>query len=235
MTLPVWPWRLLLPASQKTRLVNQAISGGISIAGMTQTIVSSGGGHWVSDLSGINLQTPDQIRCARAWSALLDAGATSLVLPFWDLAQAPRPTIGGVAVKPSLPAITASDYFNNPVGFTTALMSSTCIGAVALRATSMVINIATGSALCGGEYFSINHAGCGWRLYRIAQVTAVSGSQYTCTIRPPLREAIATGTALEFDVPRCTMKLVAGRSDSLDPDVGLGRFGKVDVAFEEAF
>ena len=235
MTLPVWPWRLLQPTSQKTRLMNQSISGGISIAGNTQTAVTTGGGHWVSDLTGISLITPDQVRCARAWSALLDAGATQLVMPLWDLAQAPRPISGGAFVNPSLPALTLTDYFNNTVGFSSALMVSTCIGGFALRATSIVINIATGSALHGGEYFSINHPTVGWRLYRVAQVTAVAGSQYTCTIRPPLREALTTGTSLEFDVPRCTMKLVGNRADSLEPDVMLGRFAKVDVSFEEAF
>ena len=235
MTLPVWPWRLLLPSSQRTRLSNQSVSGGISIAGNTQTAVTSGGGHWLADLSQIILYDEIHVKAARAWSALLDGGATQFILPLADLSMAPRPIVSGAYVLPTQPTITLTDFFNNPVGFASTLISATAIGAAALRASSIVINIATGSAPIGGEHFSINHPTKGWRLYRIAQVTGTAGSQYTCTIRPPLREAMSGGEAIEFDVPRCTMKLVASKAEAFDPDVTFGRRGRIDASFEEAF
>ena len=235
MTLPVWPGRLLLPSSQKWRLSNQSVSGGISISGNTQTAVVTGGGHWLCDASQIILYDENHVKAARAWSALLDGGATYFVLPFFDMAMAPRPISGGSYVNPTAPTITVTDYFNNPVGYASTLISATVASSALLRATTAVINIATGSAPTGGEHFSINHPTVGWRMYRIAQVTGISGSQYTCTIRPPLREAVSAGTAAEFDVPRCTMKVVAGKADSLDPDVSLGRRGRIDGYFEEAF
>lgn len=235
MTLPVWPWWLLLPSSQRTRLSNQSLSGGVSVAGNTQTSVVSGGGHWLSDLSQIVLYTENHVRAARAWSALLDGGATQFIMPFFDLAMAPRPIVSGAYALPAATTRTVTDYFNQPVNYAATLISASNVGAQALRSTTMVINIATGSQPYGGEHFSINHSTVGWRLYRIVQVTAVAGSQYTCTIRPPLRQALAGGEAVEFDVPRCTMKLVASKAEALDPDVQLGRRARVDASFEEAF
>jgi hypothetical protein len=235
MTLLVWPWRLLLPSSQKTRLTNQSISGGISISGYGQTYRTDGGGRWLSDLSQISLYTENHVKAARAWSALLDGGATKFVLPIFDLAMAPRPISGGAYVNPTDSTTDDTDYYNNPVGFASPLIVASNIGAQAERSTTMVINIATGSAPTGGEHFSINHPTVGWRLYRIARVNSRYGSQYTCSIRPPLREALTGGEALEFDVPRCTMKLVASKADALDPDVQLGRRARVDAYFEEAF
>jgi hypothetical protein len=72
----------------------------------------------------------------------------------------------------------------------------------ALRATRLAISIQQGSPLRGGERFSINHPTAGWRLYQVGAVNAG-----VATLRPPLREAVDPGTWLEFDLPRCLMKL----------------------------
>ena len=222
----VWPWRLLMSSSPKTRLSGQVQSGPPSLSSLTQTARTDGGGFWMSDLTGIQLLCPDQVRACRAWSAMLDAGATEFVLPLWDLAQAPRPYAGGTMMLPGSPA-PSNDYFNQDPSFGQPLMVAVVSGARALRSTTIAIAIQRGSQLRGGEYFSLNHPTLGWRLYRVGQISGVTGSTYTCSIRPPLREAVADQLAVEFDVPRYQAKIAPGKADDLEPTLEQGRWATV--------
>ncbi len=222
----VWPWRLLLPSSCKTRLSAQVQAGPPSLSSLTQSSRTDGGGFWMSDLTGIQLLCPDQVRACRAWAAMLDAGATEFVLPLWDLAQAPRPYAGGAMMLPGAPA-PSLDYFAQDPSFGQPLMVAVVSGAQALRSTSLDITMRQGSRLRGGEHFSLNHPTLGWRLYRVGQITGVAGSTYTCSIRPPLREAVADQLAVEFDVPRYQAKIATGKADDLEPSLDQGRWGTV--------
>lgn len=236
MTDLIWPWRLLMPSAeqgQTTRLVGQSQSGSTAIDGTSQSARTDGGGRWQSDLPQIALYDETRVRAARAWSAMLDGGVTSFILPIWDLAYAPRPYVGGRLALPGSPPIDPEGFFSQEPGFGTPLMSASIVSAAALRATTVLINMEVGTLKLMGTHFSINHPDKGWRLYRIAMVTAVDGTQATCTIRPPLRQALAGGEAVEFDVPRCKMKLVASKADSLEPSVRRG-IPTIDASFEEA-
>jgi hypothetical protein len=80
------------------------------------------------------------------------------------------------------------------------------------------------SPLIGGELFSVEHAAWGWRVYRI---TRIDGD--VITFRPPLREAMAAGAALEFDTPRCQMRLAASTSNLTN----MGRFTACSLSMVE--
>src|SRR5262245_29232037 len=79
--------------------------------------------------------------------------------------------------------------------------------ALEISAVMAAATIAIGSALRGGEHFSIQHDTFSHRLYRIGKVTLDGLGNSVVTIRPPLREATAAGTRLELDYPKCIMKL----------------------------
>jgi hypothetical protein len=62
--------------------------------------------------------------------------------------------------------------------------------------------------------------------------SAVAWSAATITFNPPLREAVASGTALEFDQPRCKMRLA--NPGSMDLQVQPWTFNSASVEFVES-
>jgi hypothetical protein len=55
----------------------------------------------------------------------------------------------------------------------------------------------------------------------------------TVTFMPPLRQATPDGTVIEFDRPRCTMRLA--KTSSMDLSVAPWTFNTASVDFVEAF
>jgi hypothetical protein len=73
----------------------------------------------------------------------------------------------------------------------------------------------------------------GWRLYEIGTVVYTDASHAVISFNPPLREAISAGTQLEFDRPRCTMRLTA--PGAMDLTVTPWTFNSASVQFVEGF
>jgi hypothetical protein len=61
----------------------------------------------------------------------------------------------------------------------------------------------------------------------------VTGGFPTVTIRPPLREATAVGTRVEFDYPKCIMRLAS--PDAMDLSLTRRLYGQATVKFVEDF
>lgn len=222
----VWPTRFFLPESFPTpQIVGRTISGGVSPAGLEQVGRTDGGGHWRVDMLGVALRGHEALMAYDAWYALLDGGVTQVVVPKSMGRRAPAPL--GVAVPEQFVAdpfpLTVADYV--PAGPIVA----TVVGAAALRATQMVIDVADGRQLRGGEHFAIRHAGKGWRRYVVAEVVSRAGTQHTVRFRTPLREATADGAAIDFNGPACVMRV----ADMTAPENI--RFGKVNISFVESF
>lgn len=97
--------------------------------------------------------------------------------------------------------------------------------AAPLRAVSLRLNTAFAQPLIGGEWFSIEHPAKGWRAYRIATIEG-----QTVTFRPPLRQAVNAGDAVEFGAPRCLM-VQDGRSSTRTEN---GRYSEAAIRFVEA-
>jgi hypothetical protein len=72
----------------------------------------------------------------------------------------------------------------------------------------------------------------GWRLYEISTITMVTDTIGIINFNPPLREAILDGTELDFDRPRCTMKLV--NSSAMDLNITTWPFSLATVKFIES-
>lgn len=230
----VWPVDLFQAKTVLPQLVGQATTGGRSGSGVSQAVRTDGGGLWRLSFSGIWLRTADQIRAWRAWEAILDGGVTKVVVPFCDLRFAPRPLVSGVPVIPE-PDVPHSDgaYFDDDTGYASGLIVAATVGVGALRATTVTLDIITGSALRGGEHFSLEHPTKGWRLYRVRTVDASDGTQQVVTIRPPLREATTDAMPVEFAKPRTVATLAD--PDGMALPVAMGRTAMTDVAFVESF
>lgn len=180
-----WPWDLLTPRQERWRLQGVALNGGTTVAGTQRPSRTDGGGIWVGEQSFL-LTTRDQIKAARAIEAILDGGVGKIVAWSFEEPFAPGNLVpAAVPHSDGAPFGDGTLYGSVPAG---ATVTADC----ALRATHIPLTMLSG-VLQGGEHFSIIHASAGWRRYRVARV----GDGYA-EIRPPLREAIPSGTALYF-------------------------------------
>lgn len=190
----VWPRHLLPARDQRAGLRGVAMSGGPSVSGQVRSSRLDGGGLWVIEQNYF-LHTPEQIKTARAIEAGLDGGSGQIVIPVFEDPFAPA----GAEVT----TVPFSDEatFSDGTEFSQAPAAAVTTAAAALRATSLSVSMISG-ALTGSEKFTIEHATKGARLYTVARIEGD-----TITIRPPLREAIAEGTELDFTNPRCVCRL----------------------------
>ncbi len=217
-----WPYRLLTPLSQTSRLGGLTKKGGIFLSGFQQRARMDGGGLWTTTLDSITLDTREAVLAARAWAAHLQGG-TPFIMPLWDIAMAPRPIVSGAFAKPVAPADpTYGDWFGYSPDFDAPLIVSEVDNDALLRAPQVSLRITEGSAVYGGMTFSIEHETWGWRSYRVERVLSVSpgpgdAMDYLCDIQSPLREAINEGDAVEWDVPRVLMMATEETIAALEP------------------
>jgi hypothetical protein len=234
LTLYVWPWRTLVPATPRVWVDAPANLGPKSLDDTQQASTTAGGGRVRAVFADIYLLDPNPVRVATAWAGHLDAGVTECIVPLPALYTAPRPYAGGRPMSPGTPA-PGDDYFGEAASLGSPMMVATAATA-ALRAASLTITISRGSRLRGGEWFSLDHGGAiGWRAYHTTRVTDDGDGVFTCGIRPLLRAAITGPKAVELDVPRCVMKLDPAKADELRPELALAREGVVAAHFIESF
>jgi len=205
----------------------QVESGGVNLNDDESIIQTDGGGRWAISYSGIDLRSPASLRLWESWASYLSGGARAVLVPLLSLATAPRPMAGLGLARPSR-LLADDEAFPTSVGYAAPYIKATSVGAAALRATVLTIDVAQGSRIQGGEKFSV-----GRRAYLIERVTAREGQQATCVISPPLRQAIAAGAALNFEWPLVQCRAVSGQS--LAPDVSFGRSSAVAISFVEDF
>lgn len=188
MAFDVFPTDSLFdPETEDWKLRANTINGGVTVGGIAQIARTDGGGLWSCEQTGIEIWTTEQLLAASALDMQLEGGVSPIVVPCfnWPL----RPVPEGMDWTVSI-ALTAE---------------------AALRATTLTVVIATGAPLRGGEPFSVVHENKGKRLYRVRDaepaVTVDGITTQTVTIRPPLRELTAAGTAMDFETPGCLMRL----------------------------
>lgn len=210
------------------------IVGNTATAGQTAAssvdIRSDGGGLWSASLNNIQFRDKSYTLLWRAVRQLCNGGVNPIIVPRRDTTWAPFP--GGI-VPPSTP-IPYSDLslFDDGSGFYQSVIDVTCSGGAPLRSVSMVLNLNYCGSLQGGESFSIQHPTFNWRLYEIGSITPLDSTHAFVTFNPPLREAVLDGDQIEFDQPRCTMKLV--NSASMDLNVTTWPFSTATVKFVES-
>jgi hypothetical protein len=181
--------------------------GGETLGGVPRRNFMSAGPYWTLLLDDLLMRGRNQILAGRALQGALLGGTPILVRPC-DCRQTPIVAGGSFGAAP------ASDGapFDDVLGSESAPIVATC-AAAALRARSLTITF-TGAhkPLVGGERFSINHSIWGPRMYPIEKVTGGTVDAPVVRLGVPLRQAVANGTALDFNRPGCVMQL-AGAMD----------------------
>lgn len=209
-------------------LAGQRLSGGQSVSGLTQVARADGGGYWTADLKFLVLGI-NEIRLWRAYSARLSAADETIIVPHrgvWIKVQlGSGVTFVPVSHSDGATFSDGSQYIVSPV------VGAVFGGAAALRATQVQLNFTTEVDILSGEFFTVVHANAGERMYQIKSIVSQSGNNYTVKISPPLREAVTTSTELDFDDPRCLMRVV----DGVDQDVGVEGISEPNPVFVEHF
>lgn len=188
-----YPIDVLPPRDIDWRAIAQVVTGGQSVSGFTQSARLDGGGFWACTYSEAHVSDEASLAAHVALEARLDGGAAPIIVP------RPR-TPSRLLLAPH------SDYGAFSDGGLYQCGSTAAVAALAasLRATTLRVQITAGVL---GPYFTIDHATVGPRYYAIARQTDLGGSLYDLEIRTPLREAVSLGEALDFDDPRCVMRL----------------------------
>lgn len=200
------------------RRVGNVTSGGTSLSGIDDPIETDGGGFWRLDLT--NGETLSR-KGGLAWRALtegMDNGSTAVIVLLCS-ERLFQPVGDVVTVDHS-----DGTPFDDDTPYTSSGADYTAAADAALRATTMTIAGASELPLIGGELFSIEHPSWGWRIYRIIRI-----DDDLITFRPPLREAVAAETVLEFDTPRCQMRMASIASNPTN----MGRFTACSLSMVE--
>lgn len=240
--IPEFPRALLRERSHSWNVAGNTMTPGQTGAGVMTIGRSDGGGYWtctmgsvsLSGIKGANLKTREGVKNStllwRAVRQLCAGGVNLIVVPRNDALFRPFPR-GGQEYG-SIPH-SDSSHFNDGSGYYQPVISVVTYAAANLRATTLGLQLINCGPLLGGESFSINHPIIGWRLYEIATVNQADDTHFIVTFNPPLREAVASGADVEFDRPRCTMRLTS--AGSMDMTVAPWTYNNADVNFVEAF
>jgi hypothetical protein len=199
------------------RRVGNVVDGGTSLSGFNDKIETDGGGYWQLDCTNGKTLDRQQGLAWRAITEALDGGATAVNVYICERLFQPVGALTTVPHSDGAPFSDGSEYVSSGADYTATADA-------ALRATSITIDGISEKPLIGGELFSIQHPNWGWRAYRII---GIDGD--TITFRPPLREAIEAGTPLEFDSPRCQMRLAAATSNPTN----IGKYTSCSISLVE--
>lgn len=211
MTTPVWPVCLLTPRDiSASPSGTAAIFGGRTLSGAARAAQWSAGGLWRVAYESIYVSTREQVLAAQALDAILDGGATPIIIPRMPGRQSPDAP--GVAVPHS-----DGTFFDDGTGYVGEGDEAQAHASALMGATTIVIRRPVEAPmLIGGEDFSVmvpesENLIAGPRLHRIARILniALVGDfrVYTIEIRTPLRGDLAADAAVNFRNPACLMRL----------------------------
>lgn len=197
--------------------------GGGTFTGPGQVGEFSGGGWWCAALIGMDLADDAEIR---QMEALLGRAAFGVGLFIVERVVEPlRP-------RPAPVSFDDETSFDDDTLFEGSAVTAVLVDDVPLRATTYRIQCDV--PLTGGEKFTIVHAVHGPRKYLIVGIDDVDGDIYTVWVMQPLREAAVAGTPVDFDRPRCVMRLEDANGDAW-PTIEPGWQAKTSLRFVEAF
>jgi len=219
-------------------VTGSSIDGGRNGVGEGQTIEMSGGGIVTATYEDCKIKNPEHYEYVNWLGARLNGGFRFINVPIITDWFGPFPTVNNLPA-PIVSGITHSDgsYFSDGAGYSQATVYGEITEAAALNAGIIKMRVyGLDRPLRWSDWFSIYHTTKGWRAYRYWQVISKTSEEnpvYTLAIAPPLREAVAVGTRVEFARPRFVAKF---KSEFTLPSVVEAFFvTQQSIQFVEAF
>ncbi|KMO34705.1 hypothetical protein [Methylobacterium aquaticum] len=225
-----WPPSLRF-ASILFEPVSTSRSGGQSFTGAEQVIVSPTA-RWkasvtipIADRRYGPIERQNMVLAYR-W---VKAGgrASVIIVPHQD-GRGPAHQAG---IVPCSGAVPHSDgaTFSDGSGYAQSFTGATLAAPAALNATQISLNVPAGLAPLPGMRFSTPDN----RLHQIDDLLGFDGgSTWTVRIGPWLRAVYPVGTVMDFDNPRCRMRLASDDTGQLS--LSLNKFGTPSIEFNEA-
>lgn len=211
-------------------VANVIVPGGVA-NGFVPLTAMGGGGIWATTSEGFYLRTPEQVKFWRSIEDYCNGGARTIIVPICDRRHFPAPEDFEAIPEDGIPHSDDTPH-SDEMGYDQGIVIAAAVSAAALNASVFQIAVEQGGDLTPGMFFSIKHTAWNWRLYRIYAAREVSTDQWEVTIRPNLREAIAGSTPIEFDTPRCLMRLAT--PDAMRVVIERRKFTSPSWAFMEA-
>ena len=228
----IFPTHLFNPRGVKVWLANSTVQSGQSLSGVIDVIRTDGGGLRMVEFSGIVLRTNDAIRAWEAWQAELQAGASIATVPVFLNRYNPRPLQGSKPTRYGTLANQSDDpYFPEAAEYGAEMIKVNADAPAPFRSVQISVTMSQGSAIKGGETFSIAHPTAGNHIYKVNRVLSRAGDNYTIKLDCPLREALAGNEKLSFDVPKFDAHLMP------DTDIALmleNYRSETSITFREA-
>lgn len=226
----IWPFDLLSPLTPRWSPSTTVNSGGTTLSGLEQRDRVDGGPLWECALRGIPVWNGRQILAHDALEMILVGDLSPIIVQ----RRPPKcDTLGG-EVGDGVPHSDESPFSDDSLYESGGSVTSSATGAADLGDTEIELTV-TGTLrpLLGGDEFTIVHPIAKERMYRIKRVTAVAGDTYTVEFGPPLRDDVDAGEALDFNDPRCLMRL--DDADAFKLELENNERGQFDAVFTEAY
>lgn len=190
-----------------------------SVSGVTQTVASDAG-VWKITFGSVVVKDKQTVTAFRAIANLLEGRLNPIVI---NLCRGYQPVPDGA--DGLYEAVPHGDdaFFSDDAGYVGRVIDVVTVGSWAARAVSGFVQVNYAGTIEPGMHFSV-----GERLYRVRTFDADTGA---ITFRPPLREAVPSGTNLEFDDPCVRVRLMDDAG--MDLELAMRRFGTPTVSFIE--
>jgi hypothetical protein len=214
----VFPTSLFGFLEQEIDIERQTLKGGVAISGEQDITSTDGGGRVFADFAEGSLIDRAPTLAWRALQGILEEGVTPIIVPFCDIRHQPY---GGEY------RVTHSDgtSFSDDTLYAGGGPMARATADAALRATYLSISAQMAQPLIGGEWFTVVHPNKQERAYKVKSLEGQTGIRFV----PPLREALTSGTTLDFRDPRCLM-VQDGRASTRKS----GRMTPAAIRFVEA-
>jgi hypothetical protein len=212
LNLPTLEANFLAPLRTSVDVIGSSVDGGRSGTGEAIEIAMSGGGALSSTYEECKLTEPEQFEYVNMLGARLNGGFRFINVPiitdWWGPFAGKKPTVGGIPHSDGA-------YFSDGSGYSQATVYGELVQSAALNAGVVRMRVyGLSRPLRWSDWFSIYHGTAkGWRAYRYWDVLDVTGGTnpiYTLALSIPLREAVPSGTRVEFARPRFAAKFKPG-------------------------
>lgn len=202
----------LNPARAAFDNVGASTDGGRNGLGEGITFETTGGGIVTATYEECKIIQPEQYEYINYLGARLNGSFRFINAQIITDFYGPIQKVNGLPGT-YVTGITHSDgaTFSDGSGYSQATTYGELLSSAAMNAGVISIQMFGASRpLRWSDWFSIYHTTKGWRAYRYWEIQDQTDDTYKIAIQPPLREAVAAGTRLEFARPRCAMKLTSG-------------------------
>ncbi|MCV9965715.1 hypothetical protein OIU34_27985 [Pararhizobium sp. BT-229] len=224
ISVPTLEANFLHPVKTIFDVQGSSLEGGRNGNGESISMEMTGGGIVTATYEDCLIRDKEQYEYINMLGARLNGSFRYINVPIITDWFGPFPTIGGLPT-PIIGGITHSDgsLFSDGAGYSQATVFGQLTAAASLNAGQIQMRIYDSSReLRMSDWFSIYHPVKGWRAYRYWEseklgegTQTVSGAsraykEYRLAVAPPIREACAVGTRLEFARPRFVAKFPTG-------------------------